>query len=209
MAGPLVSDALWEIVEPLLPPEPPKPIGGRPGLPDRAVLSGILFVVRSGIPWQMLPQTLGYGSGMTCWRRLRDWEAAGVWERLHHELLNQLHDAGQIDWSRAYLDSASIAAEGGGDQTGPNATDRGRPTSTTAARSRRSSRRETYPALTGSDMCRPAQLCSPVRRGFRGTLTQEGSAKQLPVAVRGQPNVERSGFGRSDPGRSTAACPTC
>lgn len=110
---PLVSDELWAIVQPLLPPEPPKPKGGRPRVPDRAALTGILFVLRSGIPWEMLPREMGCGSGMTCWRRLRDWHQAGVWARLHHELLNRLGDADQIDWSRASLDSASVPAKRG------------------------------------------------------------------------------------------------
>ena len=113
MATPLVPDDLWAIVEPLLPPEPPKPKGGRPRVPDRAALTGIIFVLKSGIPWEMLPQELGCGSGMTCWRRLRDWQAAGVWERLHRHLLDRLGDADQIDWSRASLDSASIPAKRG------------------------------------------------------------------------------------------------
>ena len=113
MAKPLVSDELWAVVAPLLPPEPPKPKGGRPRLKDRAALTGILFVLRSGIPWEMLPQEMGCGSGMTCWRRLRDWQKAGVWARLHHELLNRLGEADQIDWSRACLDSASGPAKKG------------------------------------------------------------------------------------------------
>ena len=83
MAKPLVSVALWERIEPLLPPEPLTPKGGRPRVPDRACLTGIIFVLKSGIPWELLPQELGCGSGMTCWRRLRDWQQAGVWERLH------------------------------------------------------------------------------------------------------------------------------
>ena len=113
MAKPLVSDELWALVAPLLPPEPPKPKGGRPRVPDRACLTGIIFVLRSGIPWEMLPQELGCGSGMTCWRRLRDWQEAGVWERLHRELLDRLGEVDQIDWSRASLDSASIPAKRG------------------------------------------------------------------------------------------------
>jgi len=108
MAKPLVSDELWAVIEPLLPPEPPKPRGGRPRIPDRAVLTGILFVLKSGIPWQMLPQELGCGSGMTCWRRLRDWNEAGVWKRLHEVLLDRLGDGGQLDWSRAVVDAQSI-----------------------------------------------------------------------------------------------------
>jgi transposase len=113
MAKPLVSDELWALVAPLLPPEPPKPKGGRPRVPDRAALTGIIFVLKSGIPWEMLPQELGCGSGMTCWRRLRDWQEAGVWDRLHHALLDRLGEAGQIDWSRASLDSACIPAKRG------------------------------------------------------------------------------------------------
>jgi len=113
MARQLVSNTLWEIIEPLLPPEPPKPYGGRPRVSDRAALTGIIFVLRSGIPWEMLPQEMGCGSGVTCWRRLRDWQAAGVWERLHRALLDQLGEADQIDWERASLDSASVAAKRG------------------------------------------------------------------------------------------------
>lgn len=110
MAKLLVPDELWEVIEPLLPPEPPKPRGGRPRVPDRAALTGILFVLKSGIPWDMLPQELGCGSGMTCWRRLRDWNEAGVWQRLHEVLLDRLGEADQLDWSRAAVDAQNIPA---------------------------------------------------------------------------------------------------
>ena len=113
MAAPLVSDALWAVVEPLLPPDPPRPKGGRPRLGNRAALTGILFVLKSGIPWEMLPQEMGCGSGMTCWRRLREWHAAGVWDALHALLLARLQAAGQIDWTRASLDSAAIRSQKG------------------------------------------------------------------------------------------------
>src|SRR5919205_579984 len=113
MAKPLVSDELWGIVEAILPQEKPKPKGGRPRVPDRAALTGILFVLRSGIPWEMLPQEMGCGSGLTCWRRLRDWQQAGVWHRLHTTLLDRLGEADRIDWSRASIDSASVPAKGG------------------------------------------------------------------------------------------------
>ena len=119
MAKQLVSDELWAIVEPLLPEEPPKPKGGRPRVPDRAALTGILFVLRTGIPWEYLPQEMGCGSGMTCWRRLRDWQRAGVWHRLHTTLLDRLGEADQIDWSRASIDSASVPAKGGALGTEP------------------------------------------------------------------------------------------
>jgi transposase len=113
MAKELVSDELWAVVEPLLPREKPKPKGGRPRVSDRKALTGILFVLRSGIPWDMLPQELGCGSGMTCWRRLKAWQAAGVWRRLHQVLLDRLGQADQIDWSRASLDAATVPAPGG------------------------------------------------------------------------------------------------
>ena len=113
MSKPLLPDDLWAVVEPLLPPAPPNPKGGRPRVPDRAALTGILFVLKSGIPWELLPQELGCGSGVTCWRRLRDWQAAGVWDALHRTLLDRLGESDRIDWSRACLDSASIPAKRG------------------------------------------------------------------------------------------------
>ncbi len=66
MASPLMSDSLWAIIEPLFPPAPMRRQGGRPPVPARAALTGILFVLRSGIPWAMLPMELGCGSGVTC-----------------------------------------------------------------------------------------------------------------------------------------------
>ena len=113
MARPLLPNGLWNLIQPLLPPEPPKPKGGRPRVPDRAALTGILFVLRSGIPWEMLPQEMGCGSGVTYWRRLRNWNEAGVWRRLHEALLARLHAADQINWERACIDSASVPAPGG------------------------------------------------------------------------------------------------
>jgi len=113
MAKELVTDELWETIEPLLPPEPPKPQGGRPRIDDRAALTGIVFVLKSGIPWEMLPKEMGCGSGMSCWRRFKEWHEAGVWERLHRVLLERLGEAEQIDWERASLDSASILAKRG------------------------------------------------------------------------------------------------
>jgi transposase len=110
---PLVSDDLWAAVAPLLPPRKPRPKGGRKPLDDREVLSGILFVLKSGIPWRMLPQELGFASGVSCWRRLGEWQAAGVWDQRHAEMLRRLHEAGRIDWSRARLDSASVPAKKG------------------------------------------------------------------------------------------------
>ena len=109
MATALLPDALWDRVEPFLPIPPRRPQGGRPRVSDRACLTGIVFVLRSGIPWQMLPQELGCGSGMTCWRRLRDWQQAGVWNLIHFALLDWLARFNQIDWSRAVVDSVASA----------------------------------------------------------------------------------------------------
>jgi transposase len=118
MAQELVSDELWGLVEPLLPPSEPRPKGGRPPKPNRAVLKGILFVLQSGIPWEMLPPEMGCGCGMTCWRRLQAWQQAGVWQKLHHVMLNRLGQADQIDWSRAAMDASSVAAPGGAKRPG-------------------------------------------------------------------------------------------
>ena len=85
---------------------------------DRATLNGILYVLRAGIPWKLLPTELGYGSGVTCWRRLREWQRRGVWKKLHRAMLDRLAAADQIDWSRASLDSASISAKRGATASG-------------------------------------------------------------------------------------------
>jgi transposase len=78
MAKPLLPDELWELIRPLIPPHPPQPKGGRPWLDDRKALTGIIFVLKTGIPWEDLPHEMGCGCGMTCWNRLRDWQAAGI-----------------------------------------------------------------------------------------------------------------------------------
>jgi transposase len=109
----LVSDDLWEAIEPLLPKEPPKPKSGRPRVSDRAALGGIVFVLRTGCPWRLVPNALGCGSSTTCWRRLRDWQKAGVWQRLHETVHNWLGDAAAIDWCRASVDSLSVRAKRG------------------------------------------------------------------------------------------------
>ena len=121
MPKPLVDDELWELIQPLLPPPRPRRrrYPGRKPLDNRQALTGVLFVLKSGIPWEMLPQEMGCGSGMTCWRRLREWQEAGVWQRLHELLLSKLREADQIDWSRAVVDSGSIRAVGGGGKNRP------------------------------------------------------------------------------------------
>jgi transposase len=124
MAKPLLTDALWEIIEPLLPEWIPSPKGGHPRVEDRKTLTGILFVLKTGIPWEDLPCEMGCGSGMTCWRRLRDWQADGTWDKIHRELLGRLREADKIDWSRALIDSSSVRAAYGGEATGPSPVDR-------------------------------------------------------------------------------------
>jgi transposase len=133
MAKPLVSDGLWERIEPLLPRvERRHRYPGRKRMPDRQALTGILFVLKTGIPWEDLPQEMECGSGMTCWRRLRDWNEAGVWERLHQVLLDELQDAEQLDWSRAVVDSSHVRAKGGAPRPArPRSTAAGRAPSTT------------------------------------------------------------------------------
>ncbi|WP_157112550.1 IS5 family transposase [Pandoraea faecigallinarum] len=126
MARRKISNELWKALEPLLPVAAPSARGGRPRVENRAALNGILFVLHTGIPWEDLPQELGFGSGMTCGRRLRDWQSEGVWGRLHLALLRRLREHDQIDWSRACIDGASVSKPPGGEQTGPNPTDRGK-----------------------------------------------------------------------------------
>jgi transposase len=116
MAREIVTDELWSLVEPILPPPKRRRFRypGRRPVDNRRTLTGILFVLRTGIPWEDLPQEMGCGCGMTCWRRLRDWHEAGVWDDIHQVLLNKLREADKIDWSRAAVDSSSVRAVFGG-----------------------------------------------------------------------------------------------
>jgi len=124
----LVTDALWERLEPLLPPPPKRRVRfpGRKPLEQRQVLTGILFVLKTGIAWDDLPAELGCGCGKTCRRYLRRWHRAGVWLELHAVLLAELNGAGKIDWGRALIDASFAKAPEGGEDTGPNPADRGK-----------------------------------------------------------------------------------
>jgi transposase len=115
MAKPLLADELWSEIEPLL-PQPKKRRAKHPGrkpLDRRKVLTGIMFVLKTGIPWEELPQEMGCGSGMSCWRYLAAWQKAGVWDKIHQKLLGQLRADGQLDLSAAVVDSSHVRAVGG------------------------------------------------------------------------------------------------
>jgi transposase len=115
----LVTDELWAIVEPLLPKHTPSPLGGHPRVDDRVCLGGILFVLKTGIPWEDFPQEMGC-CGMTLWNRLHEWHHAGVWPALHAVLLNHLREADRIDFTRVVADSAQVRAVHGGEKkSGP------------------------------------------------------------------------------------------
>jgi transposase len=123
---PLVTDALWERIEPLLPPYAPRRFRfpGRKPLDHRKILTGILFVLKTGIAWDDLPADLGCGCGKTCRHYLQLWHQAGVWTKLHALLLAELNGADKIDWRRALIDGSYVKAPEGGEDTGPNPTDR-------------------------------------------------------------------------------------
>lgn len=126
MAKALIPDELWSLITAHFPVHQPSPKGGRPRIGDRATLTGILFVLRTGIPWEYLPPELGCGSGMTCWRRLHEWMQAGVWQSIHEAILRRLRESDQIAWDRACIDAASVPSPRGGEHTGRNPTDRGK-----------------------------------------------------------------------------------
>ena len=123
---PLVSDDLWDRLSPLLPPPPKRRFRfpGRKPLDYRKILTGILFVLKTGIGWEYLPSELGCGCGKTCHHYLRAWHQAGVWLKLHAILLAELNGADKIDWQRALIDASFTKAPEGGEDTGPNPTDR-------------------------------------------------------------------------------------
>jgi len=118
MVREILPSELWKKVEPVIAELDPRARTGRPRVPDRDVLRGILFVLKTGIQWEFLPQEMGCGSGMTCWRRLKRWHELGVWDCIHRMLLDELQEAGKLDWSRASLDASSLPAKRGAHRRG-------------------------------------------------------------------------------------------
>ena len=181
MTKALIDDDLWIRIEPLLPKRRRRNrrYAGRRPIADRAVLTGILFVLRSGIPWNMLPREMGCGSGTTCWRRLLRWQRAGVWKRLHAVLLAELCRRGQLDLARAVVDSASLRALRGGkklDRTLPIAAKPGRnimfsPTRTGFRSSRRDGREPARPHPVA-----PARRCDAAAGRARRPTRAEAAA---------------------------------
>ena len=107
-----LNDRMWDRVRPLLPPPAPHPRGGRPWADDRACFEGIVYLLRNGIRWRAMPRC--YPSGVTCWRRHRDWTAAGVWSRVWQVVLDELDAAGKFDPSELALDASFVEAKKGG-----------------------------------------------------------------------------------------------
>jgi transposase len=112
----LVPDGLWERIAPLLPRPKPRRYRypGRRPADDRAALAGIVFVLKTGIAWNQLPASLVGCSGVTCWRRLRDWTVAGVWPALHEQLLDQLRALDGLDLEVCAVDGSHVRALKGG-----------------------------------------------------------------------------------------------
>jgi transposase len=159
MAKPILDDDLWTLIEPMLPPPKPRRFRypGRKPITNRQALTGILFVLRTGIPWELLPKEMGCGSGVSCWRRLRDWQAAGVWQKIHGLMLDELRRNDELDLSIVAVDSGTVRAVGAGEkrdrtpQTGASraASIISRPTPR-ACRSRARSRARIAPMVSSS-----------------------------------------------------------
>jgi transposase len=127
MFEPLLSEQLWQRIEPLLPKQKKRrnvQYAGRKPVDARKVLQGIIFVLKTGVPWKSLPATSDFPSGHTCRRRLLEWERKGVWQRLWQSILSELQAEGQLDWERGVVDSSSVRAGHGGEKTGKSPVDR-------------------------------------------------------------------------------------
>jgi transposase len=129
MSDSILSEQLWQRIEPLLPKHRKRrdiQHAGRKPAEARKVMTGIIFVLKTGVPWKALPATSDFPSGHTCRRRLIEWDRRGVWRRLWHGILAELQSEGRLDWERGVVDSSSVRAGHGGEKTGKNPTDRGK-----------------------------------------------------------------------------------
>ena len=127
MSEPILSEQLWHCIEPLLPKNKKRrnvQYAGRKPSEARKVMTGILFVLKTGVPWKSLPATSDFPSGHTCRRRLSEWDKRGVWKRVWQSILAELHSEGRLSWQRGVVDSASVRAGHGGEKTGKNPVDR-------------------------------------------------------------------------------------
>jgi transposase len=113
MAAELLPEALWEEIEPLLPPVS-RARTGRPPVDNKKALRGIIFVLRFGVPWQAVPTDAFGVSGSSCWRRFSEWTQAGVWPEVHRRLLNRLGKLNGVALRHVVVDSQSVRAVKGG-----------------------------------------------------------------------------------------------
>lgn len=178
----LLSDELWAVVRPLLPAHPKSPKGGAPRCNDRACLEGILYVLRGGIAWRLLPKEIG-ASYSTCWRRFHEWTLAGIWDQVHAKLLTALGKAKALSVYRVIIDSASVRAIFGGAHTGPNPTDR----------SKNGCKRHVIcdshgiplVVLTGPANQRDEEMVAPMLDQFPEVINTQGKNQQQPKALQG------------------------
>ena len=184
----LVTDDLWAVIEPLLPSHMPSPAGGHPRVDDRVCLTGILFVLKTGIPWEDFPHEMGC-CGMTLWNRLDAWRAAGVWTRLHEVLLAHMRKADLIDFARVVADSAHVRAVHGGEKNRPQ------PGGPPQAREQTppAGRRQGHAAGRDPHGVRPPRRDATDPDGRRDpTRAWEGRASAAPPGdARGRPRVRR------------------
>ncbi|MFB8411971.1 IS5 family transposase [Streptomyces albidoflavus] len=190
-----VDDELWALIEPLLPRvERRVRHPGRERRPDRLVFQGILFVLHTGIAWEHLPQELGFGSGMTCWRRLAEWTEAGVWPRLHEVLLAELRSANALGFFRAAVDGSHIRALKGGPR-------RDEVLSTGAGRAANTTWSTTPPAiplvatLTGGNRDDATQLI-PLLQAVPPVRGKRGRPRRRPEAVLGDRGYDHDKYRR-------------
>ena len=182
---PLITDALWERLLSLI-PAPPKRrfrFPGRKPLDYRRILTGILFVLKTGIAWDDLPSELGCGCGKTCRHYLQLWHQAGVWLNLHAVLLAELNGADKIDWHRALIDASFAKAPEGGEDTGPNPTDRGKSGSKHHVMT--DAHGIPLSALTTAANVNEVTKVLPVLFGMRPVGGKPGPKRQLPDRLQG------------------------